>query len=90
MGTSQSTAQLKQRVFAGRKQSGFKPRATVFAAYTGVFLMILSIVAVGYQSPQRVETVASAAESPRSSADQPSVDQLVATNIVAGVAERTD
>lgn len=91
MGASQSTAQLKQRVFAGRKQKhGFKPKATVFAAYTGVFLMILSVVAVGYQSPQRVETVASAADTSISSADQPSVDQLVATNVAAGVAERTD
>lgn len=66
----------------------------MIAAYTGVFLMIISIVAVGYQAPQKVEpaanvvTVPSTAESLAS--DQPSVDQLVATNIAAGIAERAD
>jgi len=56
----------------------------------------MSIVAVGYQPPQKVDNVANAAVDTSSSTNtasqsvQPSVDQLVATNVAAGIAERTD
>jgi surface antigen len=53
----------------------------------------MSVVAIGYQPPQKMETVANAAETPpanSSIAPQPSVDQLVATNVAAGIAERAE
>lgn len=52
----------------------------------------MSMVAIGYQPPQRVDTVANAIDTPSQSSrtDQPSVDQLVATDIAAGMAERVN
>jgi surface antigen len=53
----------------------------------------MSMVAIGYQPPQRIDSVANAAVTNTNLAqptDQPSVDQLVATNVAAGIAERAD
>lgn len=94
--THTTTAELKQQVFARHRQATKKltltPKSTTIAAYAGVFLLILSMVAIGYQPPQKQETVANAADTPPINANvaQPSVDQLVATNIAAGIAERAD
>lgn len=56
----------------------------------------MSMVAIGYQPPQKIDNVANAAATqpqsgtlPDTSVD-PSVDQLVATNIAAGIAERAE
>lgn len=95
MGTAQTTtAELKQQVFA-RHSSGLKkiksgPKSTTIAAYTGVFLLIMSMVAIGYQPPQKVDNVANAATVQPNTTAQPSVDQLVATNVAAGIAERAE
>jgi surface antigen len=56
-------------------------------------LLIISIVAIGYQPPQKMDSVANAADTTPSSqaaSGQPSVDQLVATNVAAGIAERAE
>jgi surface antigen len=54
------------------------------------------MVAIGYQPPQKLDSVANAADTQGSAlsananavtTDQPSVDQLVATNVAAGIAE---
>jgi len=95
MGSAQTTtAELKQQVFA-RHSSGLKkvksgPKSTTIAAYTGVFLLIMSMVAIGYQPPQKMDSVANAANVQPNAAAQPSVDQLVATNVAAGIAERAE
>lgn len=73
---------------ARRTKGGFK--TTTVAAYTGVFLLIMSMVAIGYQPPQKMDSVANAVTSTSVDADQPSVDQLVATNVAAGIAERAE
>ncbi|HEU0266509.1 MAG TPA: CHAP domain-containing protein [Candidatus Saccharimonadaceae bacterium] len=94
-----STAQLKQQVFAHHRartaRSKRRVKSTTIAAYTGVFLLIMSLVAIGYQPPQRMDTVASVAataptDSTANAAAQPSVDQLVATDVAATIAERAD
>jgi len=100
VGSAQATAELKQEVFARHRKAHKKakgmPKSTTIAAYAGVFLLVMSIVAVGYQPPQKVDNVANAAIDTPSSTNtasqsvQPSVDQLVATNVAAGIAERTD
>jgi surface antigen len=92
---SQATAaELKQQVFArhqaASKQGKSTPKSTTIAAYAGVFLLIISMVAIGYQPPQKVDSVANAVESPTATVTQPSVDQLVATSVAAGIAERAD
>ena len=71
---------------------------TVFAAYAGVFVIIISVITVGYQPPQPTTATASAADaavqtpvaSPNASSGQPAVDEVVATNIAANLAEQTD
>lgn len=94
-----STAELKQQVFAShrtrakRGKRGLK--STTIAAYTGVFLLIMSLVAIGYQPPQKIDKVANvAATAPTGptvdNVQQPSVDQVVATDVAATIAERAD
>lgn len=90
-----TTAELKKRVFsrqAGPKKGKISPKSTTIAAYAGVFLLIVSMVAIGYQPPQKMDTVANAADvqSPLTTPEQPSVDQLLATNVAAGIAERAE
>ncbi len=53
------------------------------------------MVAIGYQPPQKMDVVANAATTTDTQAaltnpEQPSVDQLVATNVAAGIAERAE
>ncbi len=95
MGSAQTTtAELKQQVFArhssNSKKSRGGPKSTTIAAYTGVFLLIMSIVAIGYQPPQKMDSVVNAANVQANASAQPSVDQLVATNVAAGIAERAE
>lgn len=74
-----------------KRRGGLK--STTIAAYSGVFLLVISMVAIGYQPPQKTDSVASAVSpvpSSPSDADQPSVDEIVATNIAAGIAERAN
>lgn len=47
------------------------------------------MVAIGYQPPQRTEAVANVVNTPQNTT-QPSVDELVATNVAAGIAERAE
>lgn len=72
-------------------------KSTTVAMYIAAFLFIISIVAVGYEPPKRstAESVANAVApqalaSTRTEMDAPSVDQLVATRVAAGVAERAE
>jgi len=52
----------------------------------------MSMVAIGYQPPQSMDSIANAADTQSNNAtpEQPSVDQLVATNVAAGIAERAE
>jgi surface antigen len=89
-----STAALKQQVFLkhkqGRKAKGM-PKPTTIASYMGVFLLIITLVAIGYQPPQKAASVASTVEtSTVSKDDQPSVDQVVATTVAGDIAERAN
>lgn len=55
---------------------------------------MIAVVAIGYQPPKQVDGTANAATPVSSSVSatigQPSVDQIVATNIAAGIAQRAD
>lgn len=96
--TRASTAELRQQVFSRHRKALRRakggPRSTTIAAYAGVFLLLISMVAIGYQPPQKIEAVANAADTTQAGGPQtpaqPSVDQLVATNIAAGIAERAE
>ena len=93
------TNELKKQVLARQNRPAKKTRhflkSTTVATYVGLFLFIVSIVAIGYQPPQRIDSVANASAPEAVSTlaperSQPSVDQLVATRVVAGIAERTE
>lgn len=58
--------------------------------YAGVFLLIMSMVAVGYQPPQRVTAAASAVNQTDTAdgrAQAMSVDDVIATNVAANIAQ---
>jgi surface antigen/LysM repeat protein len=69
---------------------------TTIASYFGVFLLVVSMIALGYHPPASGESVASV--SPTSGKDantantntEATVDQLLATNIAATIAESAD
>ncbi len=92
-----SRAEQKQTMpsKAKRRKTNKTPKLSVMAAYFGVFVFVVSIITVGYQAPQQsTDTpVALATEtpstSPASRADV-SVDQLVATDVAANLAEQTN
>lgn len=76
------------------------PKLTVIAAYGGVFALIVAVIAVGYQPPQPTASTANAANaavrsplvSPVATNDveKPAVDEILANDIAAHLAERTN
>jgi len=94
-----SNARLKQQILkrTHRRKTNKMPKMTVLAAYGGVFALIISVIAIGYQPPQpsTAASVANAAEqtplaSPTTAANAPSVDEQVATDVAANLAEQTN
>lgn len=93
-----SNAALRQQVLgkAKRRKTNKMPKLTVLAAYFGVFILVVSVISVGYQSPKQTgiaAPVANAVESPTAtpvSTEKPSVDELVATDVAANLAEQTN
>jgi surface antigen len=90
---------LKQQVLkqAKRRKTNKMPKLTVLAAYGGVFALIVSVIAIGYQPPQpsNAASVANAAQqtplaSPTTAVGAPSVDEQVATDVAANLAEQTN
>ena len=84
----------RPRQYAKRTHRPWK--STTVAAYLGAFLFIITIVAIGYQPPQAGPTdsvanaISSQAGSLSSESSAPSVDQLIATRVAAGIAERAE
>ena len=92
--------QLRQQAFGYQQPARRTHRSwksTTLAAYVGTFLFIITIVAVGYEAPKPglTDSVANAVSSDTltstdSEASAPSVDQLIATRVAAGIAERAE
>ncbi len=68
-----------------------------FAAYGGVFITIIAVIAASYQAPQPMNgtsSVASATQTPVATPDsiddQPSIDKIIATDVAANLAEQTN
>ncbi len=62
-------------------------------AYVGVFLMIMSIVAIGYQPPEHISASASSVDVKNpsiASGTEVSVDDLVSTSVAANIAQTVD
>ena len=84
-----------QRHYARKTHRQWK--STTLAAYIGAFLFIITIVAVGYEPPKSgpTDSVANAITpdvlaSSDNESTAPSVDQLIATRVAAGIAERAE
>lgn len=99
--TRAQIAELRQQVLPRPQVAPIRrrprgPKSTTIAAYTGVFLLVVSMVAIGYQPPQQVDNkgVANAVDTrpavltQANLRPQPSIDELVATNVAAEIAER--
>ena len=83
------------------KQTGVRkksnaPSASKIAAYAGAFLLLVAVVAIGYESPQQVSSqvavVSDQSQAPVASSDEvaPAVDQVVATDVAADLASRAN
>lgn len=71
------------------------PSTATLSTYVGVFLLVVTLVAIGYQPPQRVENAASIASTttqPSAAATEsaPSVDDVVATTVAGDIAQRAN
>lgn len=90
--------QLKNQAFSYRGRAAkrtFRPwKSTTLATYSGAFLFIITIVAVGYEPPKAglTDNAANAivvpSPGPTEEGSSPSVDKLIATRVAAGIAER--
>ncbi len=99
LGLASSTTALRQQVLhkhTGTRKKSSAPSASKIAAYAGAFLLLVAVVAIGYESPQQssnqVASVTNQSEIPSAVSDDvaPSVDQVVATSVAADLAGRAN
>ncbi len=99
LGLASTTTALRQQVL--HKQTGIRkkssaPSASKIAAYAGAFLLLVAVVAIGYESPQQassqVAMVTDQSQTPSAVSEDvaPSVDQVVATSVAADLAGRAN
>jgi len=90
---------LRQQVLhkhSGTKKKSSAASAGKIAAYAGAFILLLAVVAIGYESPQQATSqVAGVGDDAHAatSADhdkEPSVDEVVATGVAADLASRAN
>lgn len=91
---------LKAQVLPSKKRrKSNKPKLSVIVAYAGVFIVLISLIAFGYQPPKPSNTLSNASVEPSPVAKsltptpevvKASVDELVATKIAVNIAEQTD
>lgn len=80
----------------GTRKKSNAPSASKIAAYAGAFLLLVAVVAIGYESPQQVSSqvalVGDESNAPAATADSlaPAVDQVVATDVAADLAGRAN
>ncbi len=93
-----STTTLRQQVLhkhTGTRKKSNAPSASKIAAYAGAFMLLVAVVAIGYESPQQVSSqvavVGDQTQIPTASDNvAPSVDQVVATDVAADLASRAN
>ncbi|MFZ1360449.1 MAG: CHAP domain-containing protein [Candidatus Saccharimonadales bacterium] len=66
------------------------PKLRAFASYAGVFVIIIAVIAIGYRSPQPTETASISQAASTATVGSPSVDEVVATDVAANLAEQTN
>lgn len=90
---------MKQQALSKHKKprkKSLKLHAGQVAAYSGAFLVLVAIVAVGYDSPKNIaaeqaqQLVPAVSDVTYTSDSAPSVDEVIATGIAADLAERAN
>lgn len=83
-----TAANIQQQQIIKRRKTVVKIKPSTIAVYAGVFLLVVSIISIGYHQPQSVavSNVASA-NTANSTIEQTSVDESVAANVAATVAK---
>ncbi len=91
------TTNLRQQVLHKHTRVGKNkatPSAGKIAAYASAFLLLIAVVAIGYQSPQKansqVAVVTPQTDVTGTDEVAPSVDELVATDVAADLASRAN
>lgn len=71
-----------------RRKTAPKIKFSTIAVYASVFVLIVSILSIGYNQPQSVGVVANVANTGADSIfERPSVDTIVAVDVASGIAE---
>lgn len=74
-----------------RKRAKGTPKTSTIAIYASIFALIAAVVAVGYHAPQQSDGIANATTIVSDTQTQKtSVNELVATNLAANLAETTN
>lgn len=95
MPSAARTPQLKSSSASHKRRRGFLSSfsATSIASYAGVFLLIMSLVAISYQGPRNKSALASADVQQVNSATNATasaVDKVMAASVGASIAESAD
>jgi len=72
-----------------RSQKGRIKSSTV-AIYASIFVLLIAVIAVGYRAPEQALATTTAVANAADTADQPAVNEVLATDIAASVAEAAD
>ncbi len=89
---------MKKQLFSSKKRRKTnRPKLIVLTAYGGVFTLIVSVIAVGYQPPQPIAadstaTASAVVQTPLATPDtsKPTVDELVASDVAVNLAVQTN
>lgn len=82
---------MRQQVLArNRKRAKGTPKTSTVAIYASVFALIAAVVAVGYQTPQESGVASATTIASDNTSQKTSVNELIATNIAASLAETTN
>lgn len=94
MSSAQRSADvIKQQILTEpitRKARRHKIKLTSVAFYVSIFILVVSMIFIGYNEPQTTSTVANASDTSATLNDDTSVDDVVAATVAAEVAQTTE
>jgi len=86
-----SAANIHSEPAKKRRKTIVKIKPSMIAIYAGVFILVVSIISIGYHQPQNSSTVANASSvNSLAATSQTSVDSTVAATVAASVAKTTN
>ena len=87
-----TAANVKHEPAKVRPKTKLRIKPSTIAIYASVFILIVAIISLGYNQPQKSSTIANAASVSilTSATSQTSVDNVVAATVASGVAQATN